>query len=60
MAKSLREMKVEKTKELLRNTLIDLIEEKGFDAISVRDITLKAGLNRGTFYLHYRDKYDLL
>lgn len=60
MAQSLREMKVAKTKELLRNTLVELIEEKGFDAVSVRDITLKAGLNRGTFYLHYRDKYDLL
>jgi len=60
VAQSLREMKVAKTKELLRNTLVELIEEKGFDAVSVRDITLKAGLNRGTFYLHYRDKYDLL
>jgi len=60
LAQSLREIKVAKTKELLRNTLIDLIEEKGFDAISIRDLTLKAGLNRGTFYLHYRDKYDLL
>jgi len=60
VTQSLREMKVAKTKELLRNTLVELIEEKGFDAVSVRDITLKAGLNRGTFYLHYRDKYDLL
>jgi hypothetical protein len=60
MVQSLREMKVAKTKELLRDTLVDLIEEKGFDAISVRDITLNAGLNRGTFYLHYKDKYDLM
>ncbi|HEY2420833.1 MAG TPA: TetR/AcrR family transcriptional regulator [Neobacillus sp.] len=60
MTQSLRESKVAKTKELLKNTLFDLIEEKGFDSISVSDITLKAELNRGTFYLHYRDKYDLL
>jgi AcrR family transcriptional regulator len=60
MTQSLREMKVAKTKELLKNTLVDLIEEKGFDSITVSDITLKAELNRGTFYLHYRDKYDLL
>ncbi|PEJ56195.1 hypothetical protein CN692_18660 [Bacillus sp. AFS002410] len=60
MTQSLREMKVAKTKELIKETLLDLIEEKGFEAISVRDITLKAGLNRGTFYLHYRDKYDLM
>jgi AcrR family transcriptional regulator len=60
MTQSLRESKVAKTKELLKNTFFDLIEEKGFDSISVSDITLKAELNRGTFYLHYRDKYDLL
>ncbi|WP_088067226.1 TetR/AcrR family transcriptional regulator [Gottfriedia luciferensis] len=60
MTQSLREIKVAKTKDLIKETLLDLIEEKGFEAISVRDITLKAGLNRGTFYLHYRDKYDLM
>ncbi|MFF2878243.1 TetR/AcrR family transcriptional regulator [Gottfriedia sp. NPDC057991] len=60
MSQSLREIKVAKTKKLIKETLLDLIEEKGFEAISVRDITLKAGLNRGTFYLHYRDKYDLM
>ncbi|PFH89061.1 TetR/AcrR family transcriptional regulator [Bacillus sp. AFS088145] len=60
MTQSLRELKVAKTKKLIKETLLDLIEEKGFEAISVRDITLKAGLNRGTFYLHYRDKYDLM
>ena len=60
MSQSLREIKVEKTKKLIKEMLLDLIEEKGFESISVRDITLKAGLNRGTFYLHYRDKYDLM
>ncbi len=60
VTQSLRELKVAKTKELIKETLLDLIEEKGFESISVRDITLKAGLNRGTFYLHYRDKFDLL
>ncbi len=60
MTQTLRELKVAKTKKLIKETLLDLIEEKGFEAISVRDITLKAGLNRGTFYLHYRDKYDLM
>jgi AcrR family transcriptional regulator len=45
---------------LLRNALIHLIPEKGYDAIKVRDITERATLNRATFYLHYRDKEDLL
>jgi len=49
-----------RTKSSIREALIQLMEEKGFDALSVKDITAKANINRGTFYLHYRDKYDLL
>ncbi len=60
MAETLREMKVAQTKQLLKDVLIELIEEKGFDGVTVRDLTLRAKLNRGTFYLHYLDKYDLM
>jgi AcrR family transcriptional regulator len=49
-----------RTRHLLRDALIDLMEEKGVDGLNVRDLTKKAGLNRGTFYLHYRDIHDLL
>ncbi len=49
-----------RTKIAIRNALVALIEEKGFDALSVKDITTRADINRGTFYLHYRDKFDLL
>ena len=49
-----------RTKLAIREALVDLIDEKGFDALSVRDITERADINRGTFYLHYRDKFDLL
>lgn len=49
-----------RTKKLIRQALSELIEEKGFNNISVTDITTKADINRGTFYLHYVDKYDLL
>lgn len=52
--------RIERTQEALRGALMALIEEKGFDAISVQDITKRARLNRATFYLHYRDKQDLL
>lgn len=52
--------RVERTQEALRGALMALIEEKGFDAISVQDITERARINRATFYLHYRDKRDLL
>lgn len=50
----------DKTKKLLENALIKLIIEKGFDRISIKDLTEEADINRGTFYIHYKDKYDLL
>ncbi|KUO73094.1 MAG: TetR family transcriptional regulator [Clostridia bacterium BRH_c25] len=49
-----------RTKKMIRNALSVLIEEKGYNNISITDITTKADINRGTFYLHYTDKYDLL
>jgi AcrR family transcriptional regulator len=52
--------RIERTREALRGALMALIEEKGFDALSVQDISERARLNRATFYLHYRDKQDLL
>jgi AcrR family transcriptional regulator len=52
--------RIERTQEAFRSALMALIEKKGFDAISVQDIAERAGLNRATFYLHYRDKQDLL
>ncbi|WP_078379320.1 TetR/AcrR family transcriptional regulator [Sutcliffiella halmapala] len=52
--------RVIRTKSMIRDALTQLMEEKGFEAITVRDITSRADINRGTFYLHYQDKYDLL
>ncbi|MCM3628252.1 TetR/AcrR family transcriptional regulator [Paenibacillus glycanilyticus] len=52
--------RIYRTKLMLRNALIELLEEKGLEAITIRDLMQQAGLNRSTFYLHYRDKYDLL
>ncbi len=52
--------RIVRTKRMIRDALTELIEEKGFEGITVRDLTAKADINRGTFYLHYRDKYDLL
>jgi AcrR family transcriptional regulator len=52
--------RVMRTRRLLRDALMELIPEKGYEAIRVQDITDRATLNRATFYLHYRDKQDLL
>jgi AcrR family transcriptional regulator len=49
-----------RTKAAIREALTALIIEKGFDALQVSDIAKKADINRGTFYLHYQDKFDLL
>lgn len=52
--------RVVRTRQMLRDALVSLISEKGFEAITVQDIADRAQLNRATFYLHYRDKQELL
>jgi AcrR family transcriptional regulator len=52
--------RVRRTRKLLRDALIELIPEKGYNDITVKDITERATLNRATFYLHYHDKDELL
>jgi AcrR family transcriptional regulator len=60
MTDSHTDLRIVRTKAAIRDALTQLIEEKGFETITVKDITTKAKINRGTFYLHYKDKYDLL
>lgn len=52
--------RVRRTRRLLQEAVLALAEECDFDAITVRDISLRAEVNRATFYLHYRDKNDLI
>ena len=52
--------RVRRTKQLIKQSLIELMHEKPFNEIKIKDITERADLNRGTFYLHYIDIYDLL
>ena len=56
----LEDRRVRRTKQLIKQSLIELMHEKPFKDITVKDITERADLNRGTFYLHYVDIYDLL
>jgi len=60
MSERLADRRIIRTKRMIRDALTLLMEEKGFEAITVRDLTERADINRGTFYLHYEDKYDLL
>jgi AcrR family transcriptional regulator len=49
-----------RTRRMLKESLLSLILEKGYAAVTVEDITERADLGRTTFYLHYKDKEDLL
>ncbi|MBX4270068.1 TetR/AcrR family transcriptional regulator [Clostridium estertheticum] len=60
MDKQITDRRIRKTKKLLREALTELMSEKKLENITIKDLTGKADLNRGTFYLHYRDIYDLL
>ena len=52
--------RVRKTKRQLRLALMKLMSEKSVKDISVRELAAIADINRGTFYIHYRDVGDLL
>jgi AcrR family transcriptional regulator len=52
--------RIQRTRKLLRESMLQLILDRGYDDISIQDVTDKANLGRATFYLHYREKDDLL
>ena len=49
-----------KTEQRIREALTHLLQSKGIDALTVSDVAREAGINRGTFYAHYVDKFDLM
>ena len=52
--------RVRRTKRLLRQGLTELLREKSIKKITVRELSERIDINRGTFYLHYKDIYDLV
>lgn len=52
--------RVKRTRRLLEQSFLELLEEKGFQSTTVRHITDRATVNRATFYAHFEDKYALL
>lgn len=48
-----------KTRKAIHQAFIQLLKEKSLNQITVAELSEKADLGRGTFYLHYRDIYDL-
>ncbi|MFE4709972.1 TetR/AcrR family transcriptional regulator [Paenibacillus sp. NPDC056722] len=49
-----------KTRSAIKKAFIELMAEKKFEEITINQISERANLNRGTIYLHYMDKYNLL
>ena len=48
------------TRQTIKDTFLELLNQKSFTKITVTEICKNAEINRGTFYLHYYDIYDVL
>lgn len=54
------ERRKRETRQKLRQATLDLVLEKGYDEVTVQDIVDRADLGRGTFYIHFNDKQEIL
>lgn len=60
MSQQVKNLRLRRTQKLLREALIELIEERGFEELTVGEITGRAMVSRAAFYRNYQDKYDLV
>lgn len=60
MSAKIKDRRVQRTRALLLDALLDLIVERGYEAITVQDIVDQANVGRSTFYTHFLDKRELL
>jgi len=58
--KLVKDRRIQKTQKLLHEALNSLIHEKSYDSIVVKEILDRANVGRSTFYMHFRDKDELL
>ena len=52
--------RIQKTRTAIIEAFVGLMAEKNFEQLTINEIADRANVNRGTVYLHYVDKYDLL
>jgi len=60
MGRKILDRRIQRTRKLLQNALMELILEKGYAATTVQDIIDRANMGRSTFYAHFEDKENLL
>ena len=51
--------RVRKTKKAIHDVFCEMAKEKKLNEITIKELCLKADINKSTFYLHYHDIYDL-
>jgi AcrR family transcriptional regulator len=49
-----------RTRKLLIQTTLELVLKNGYNSVSIQDITDQADLGRGTFYIHFKDKEEVI
>lgn len=49
-----------RTRGKLKEATLELVLDKGYDEVNIQDIVDRADVGRGTFYVHYQDKQDIL
>lgn len=57
---NLKDRRVQRTHQLLRQAFISLILERGYHAVTIRDVVKRAGVGRSTFYIHFGDLEELM
>jgi AcrR family transcriptional regulator len=55
-----KDRRVRRTRRALREAMLDLMQEKGYEQVTIEELTNRADIGRTTFYLHYNAKQDLL
>jgi AcrR family transcriptional regulator len=60
MSQQAQNVRLKRTQKLLREALIELIEEEGFNSLTIGELCERAMVSRAAFYRHYQDKYALV
>lgn len=54
------DLRAVRSRKLIEQALTDILSNQGIKELTIKNLSQKAGINRGTFYLHYKDIFDLI